>query len=305
MSFNLKSRSPTLLTAIGIALTLVVTGLVVLTLLLTSGSKAVSANAAVIGALVGLGGVFTTQLVNSALEDRRAQSARETEQTQRQRELELEQQRSQNDALQVYLDHMGELLLGKGLHSSVGNGGENTGEAQLLARARTYTVLRTLNPARKASVVRFLIEARLIHGPEPIIPLFDVDLSDTKLNNANLVGIDLQDSKLIGANLRGANLRGARLYSVYEVADLSGADLSGASLNGANLTNAILKDADLEGADLEGARLNGADLSRANLSGAYDGLNSDGSMRLVANAILEERARSLEGATMPDGTHHP
>jgi uncharacterized protein YjbI with pentapeptide repeats len=217
------------------------------------------------------------------------------------------ERRAQNEALQAYLDQIGQLLLEKGLRSSVENGGGSSGEARVLARARTLSVLRTLNPERKTNVVLFLQEASVIQGspldsdPEPIIPLFEADLSGTKLNNTNLVGVDLHDAKLIGANLSGADLRGAKLYSAYEGADLSGADLSGASLSGANLFRAILKDADLEGADLEGADLGGADLSRTNLSGAYEGFNSDGSKRLVANERLEERAESLEGATMPRG----
>jgi uncharacterized protein YjbI with pentapeptide repeats len=224
---------------------------------------------------------------------------------QRQREQKIADERAQDEALQAYLDHIGELLLEKGLRSSVQNNEEKRAEARGLARARTLTVLRRLNPDRKTSVVLFLIDASVITGPEPIIPLFEVDLSDTKLNNTNLVAIDLHDAKLIGANLSGANLNGAQLYSAYEVADLSGADLSGASLSGANLTRAILKDADLSDADLGSADLSGANLSRANLSGAYDGFNSDGSRRLVTNEKLEEQAKSLEGATMPDGTIHP
>jgi uncharacterized protein YjbI with pentapeptide repeats len=166
-------------------------------------------------------------------------------------------ERAQDEASQAYLDHIGELLLEKGLRSSVQNNEEKRAEARGLARARTLTVLRRLNPDRKTSVVLFLIDASVITGPEPIIPLFEVDLSDTKLNNTNLVAIDLHDAKLIGANLSGANLNGAQLYSAYEVADLSGADLSGASLSGANLTRAILKDADLSDADLGSADLSG------------------------------------------------
>ncbi len=48
----------------------------------------------------------------------------------------------------------------------------------------------------------------------------------------------------------------------------------------------------LRGADLSGADLSGADLRGADLSGA-DGVNEE---------ELEERIKSLEGATMPDGT---
>ena len=224
---------------------------------------------------------------------------------QREREQKIADERAQDEALQAYLDQIGELLLEKGLRSSVENSEEKRTEARVLARARTLTVLRMLNPDRKTSVVLFLIEASVIQGPKPIIPLFEVDLSSTKLNNTYLAGIDLHDAKLVGVNLSGADLSGAQLYSVYEVADLSRADLRSASLNGANLTRAILKDADLSDVDLGDADLSDADLSRANLRGAYEGFNSDGSRRLVANEKLEEQAKSLEGATMPDGMIHP
>jgi Pentapeptide repeats (8 copies) len=205
------------------------------------------------------------------------------------------ERRAQDEALQAYLDQIGQLLLEKGLRRSVENGGENSGEARVLARARTLSVLRMLNPERKTNVVLFLQEASVIQGspldsdPEPIIPLFEADLSGTKLNNTNLVGVDLHDAKLIGANLSGADLRGAKLYSVYEVADLSGADLSGASLSDANLTRAIIKNADLREADLTGVSLQGANLEGANLEGAQ---------------LDEEQlayCASLKGAIMPDG----
>ena len=52
---------------IGVVATAVVALAVVAILLLTGGAKALSDNAALIGALVALGGVFTTQLVSIAL----------------------------------------------------------------------------------------------------------------------------------------------------------------------------------------------------------------------------------------------
>ena len=129
MGSTLKLRSPAVLTVIGIGATLVLSAAVIVVLLrFGGGAKAVSDNAALIGALVALGGVFTTQLVNSALEGQRAQQARETQQeqwehdretqqaqrerdreiaqAQRERELEVGSQRAQDDALQAYLDHM-------------------------------------------------------------------------------------------------------------------------------------------------------------------------------------------------------
>jgi hypothetical protein len=91
------------------------------------------------------------------------------------------------------------------------------------------------------------------------------------------MGADLNDADLSDAELRGAYLTEANLSQ----ADLSQADLSQADLS----------QADLKYANLSGADLSGADLSDASLKGA----------RSVTDAQLAE-ARSLKGATMPDGT---
>ncbi len=73
-------------------------------------------------------------------------------------------------------------------------------------------------------------------------------------------------------------------------ADLSGANLNEANLNKANLRGANLSRANLSEAHLGGANLNEADLSEADLSG----------VRGVTGEQLKQRARSLEGATMPN-----
>jgi hypothetical protein len=101
MRCSLNRRDPVGRTAIGgVAATLVLTLVVVITLLLTGGAKAVSDNAAIIGALVALGGVFTAQIVSIALDDRRTQESRE-----------LEAQRAQVASLQNYLEQVGKLLI--------------------------------------------------------------------------------------------------------------------------------------------------------------------------------------------------
>ena len=71
-------------------------------------------------------------------------------------------------------------------------------------------------------------------------------------------------------------------------ASLGGADLRGADLRGADLALADLRGADLTGANLRGAFLLGADLGEAR----------------VTNEQLND-ARSLAGATLPDGTRLP
>ena len=88
--------------------------------------------------------------------------------------------------------------------------------------------------------------------------------------------LNLLGANLIKANLGGANLDAANLF----VARLSMANLRGASLQGASL----------QGASLGGPDLLAADLSRADLFGSYD-----------CTAEQLTAARTLEGATMPNG----
>jgi hypothetical protein len=70
-----SSRSPAVVSLIGVTATLVFTLTLVLTLLASGGAKAVSRNAIPIGRLLISGAVFTSQLVNVALEAQRAQDS--------------------------------------------------------------------------------------------------------------------------------------------------------------------------------------------------------------------------------------
>jgi hypothetical protein len=81
----------------------------------------------------------------------------------------------------------------------------------------------------------------------------------------------------------------------HPVVSLSDVRLSGADLSGADLSGADLSDADLIDANLSDTYLNQADLSGANLLGADLG---------VSEEELDEQAKTLEGATMTDGSMH-
>ena len=94
---------------------------------------------------------------------------------------------------------------------------------------------------------------------------------------------------LSGADLRWAELKGSQLPN----AALSGVRLGGANLSNADLSDANLSNADLSEANLKDANLRNANLNDANLSGAT-----------VSEEQLQA-AKSLEGATMPDGSKHP
>jgi hypothetical protein len=233
-SSNLKKlgfRSPIVLTAIGVAATLVLALVVVLALWGTGGAETVSRNAGLIGALVALGGVFTAQMVSIALDDRRSQEARE-----------LEEDRARETALRSYLDTIGDLLAEEKLQlpqrEEASNKKKVAEGARTVARAQTLTVLQGLNRERKRIVVQFLYEAKLIISREdgPVISLIGADLS----------GADLREIYLEGADLFRTNLRGADLWK----ADLGGATLCEADLQGAYLKEASLRDVDLAGADL-------------------------------------------------------
>jgi uncharacterized protein YjbI with pentapeptide repeats len=202
------------------------------------------------------------------------------------------EQRAQDEALQSYLDQIGQLMLDKDKPLRQSKEGD---EVRTLARARTLTVVAKLDGERKRSVVQFLYEAGLINKDGGIIALRAVDLreadlsgavlSEANLSGANLREADLSGAVLSGARLSGANLSGANLSnavligallleSVLEGANLSETNLYEAkltnhtTLNGANLKDAYLRDAYLAGAGLSRADLSGADLRGAYLAGA-------------------------------------
>ena len=211
----------------------------------------------------------------------------------------VEEERAQDAALQGYLEYMSTLLLENKLRSS-----EADSEVRSLARARTLQVLQQLraDPTEeytekedtdKEQLMEFLIEAGLItrvDGEDPVIRLEEASLSRTDLDYEELRGTVLEAADLRGANLKGAHLEGADLSGAnLNGAGLRAADLSDAELINANLTQARLIETDLTQADFWGADLSDAELSGANLFGAK-----------VTDYQLEE-ARSLKGATMPNG----
>jgi uncharacterized protein YjbI with pentapeptide repeats len=308
----MRSRSPIRLAAIGVGATLAVAVIVIVTLLQTGGQKAISQNAAVIGALVALGGVFTTQLVNSALEN----------------------QRAQDDALQKYLDQVSDSETYKDLRTA-----KEEGYKRAVMRAKMKTLLLALEGGRKSILLLFLNEAKLVKKSQylrssdkkrgwnyPILELEGIDFSGAKLDHIEVDFADLSGANLSKTDLRGATFGGVNLHD----ADLSGANLSEAKLLTGNKTKLVrttttdgkaetydpervgpmpellkmdlssvdLRGADLTGADLTGADLTGANLSRANLSEAnLSGAILSGAILSGANisgAILFEAILSQE-----------
>src|SRR5215469_7798936 len=128
-------------------------------------------------------------------------------QQQRDTALALAKDQQREATLNTYLDRMSELLLTQNVHDP---------KVKELARARTVTALRSLDPFRKGVLVQFLYESGLISNDHPV-----VDLNGADLSNADLSRTTLSNAHLSGAYLSGANLSGA---------DLSNADLAHAFL---------------------------------------------------------------------------
>ena len=283
-------------------MTLVLALMVVVALLRAGGAKSVSDNAALIGALVALGGVFTAQMVSIALEDQRTREARD-----------LEVQRMRVAALQNYLKDVGELLIEKSLHQAVSGDSLST-----VVRAQTMAVLEGLDPDRKRILLRFLFESKLIGRGEdqpPVVSLASANLTYANLREAHLSGAYLVGCRLSGANLIGAGLNSCRLAGVRLIgADLTSADLSmtnldlsdlreanlfRAGLHEAEVLRADLTSADLSGADLSGTFLFGANLSGADLSGA----NLQEAQELTQNQI--EWTIGSNTTKLPEGFYRP
>jgi uncharacterized protein YjbI with pentapeptide repeats len=217
--------------------------------------------------------------------------------------LDAAKERTQNEALQAYLDKMSELLIDRELHKKA----DPYDETRITARSRTLAILRQLDGEGKKNVLLFLREARLInrydyHNPEEehkvlyhahYVGLGDADLSGADLRHTRLISSSWKEPiSLQRANLKGATLIGAILF---------GADLRDADLRDADLGQADLREVDLRELDLPEAVLDPAELRKANLTGAsLRGANLRGA-KGITNEELAQQACSLEGATMPDG----
>jgi len=195
-------------------------------------------------------------------------------------------QRTQDEALEAYIDQMGQMLLDKDRPLRQRKKIDQVGhidDARTLARARTLTVLARLDCNRKGTVVRFLYEAGLIGWRQPIVDEDEVymvdedevymesDASIVDLRGADLAGANLDSLDLRGVYLRDCNMFRVNLYSAklseaylrkcfLHEADLRSTDLYEADLQGANLDFADLRYAELGGADLRGTGLEGANL---------------------------------------------
>jgi len=184
--------------------------------------------------------------------------------------LQIADTQQQVTILSTYESNISDMMLHDGLRTS-----QPSSTVALVAEVDTATALRQLEPIGKGSLLRFLYETALINNDTHVIGLSELDA-----HNANLYHIDLRDTYLFGLDMHGSDMRGV--------------NLSYATLNYVSLANANLAGTDLHGSDMRDTDLTGANLSGANLKDVTE----------LTSAQLA-KAKSLTGATMPDGSLHP
>jgi uncharacterized protein YjbI with pentapeptide repeats len=197
---------------------------------------------------------------------------------QERRQEEIEDQRSQDTAMQAYLDNMSTLLIDE--HGTQLRKLDPDAEVLDLIQARTETVFAMLDRQRQVSIVLFLARAQLILKDSPIVTLERVNLEGVDLTGLNLSNTSFEQATLTHAELPEANLKEAN----FRIANLSSANLTEANLKGANFRSADLLDANLTGANLKGAVFTHARLDKATVT-----------------AEQLHTAHSLKNALMPDG----
>ncbi len=150
------------------------------------------------------------------------------------REEEIAAKIEYENAFQIYLKNLSDLILEHNLLTS-----DEGHIVRALASTRTRTTLRVLDGERRGRVIRFLYDTGLIDTDKKIISTKDLDLY-----GANMIGFHFKNACLTNACLDNSDFRGAKMDNV--------------NLSKASLKKAILRDADFENADLTGISLSEA-----------------------------------------------
>ena len=163
---------------------------------------------------------------------------------------------------------------------------------QLGSQSRVVTEMALLELKHEG----WLSDGTLREAELPRAELSEADLSGADLTKAILTKAVLNKAILVQANLTGANLRNARLIEAkMQEATLPQTNLTEAKMNKADLTAANLTAANLGEANLTAAILWETVLDQTNLTQADLSQVKYWTMAQLA------RAKTVQGATMPDG----
>jgi len=183
-------------------------------------------------------------------------------------ERDIALERQHEATLKEYHDKMSELLLHENLRNS-----SKGDEVRNIANIWTALTLSRVDVIRKYDLVAFLSTSKLIEA-DNIVDLEGCYLDEVDFSDSNEIGLNLSGAIMTKANLSNSNFTNFNLSN----ADLTDANLSNTNFTNTNLSNADLTDADLTDADLTNVKVTPEQLAKA---------------------------KSLKGATMPDGSIHP
>ena len=213
--------------------------------------------------LLELAGTLAVPILIAVLGHQFQQRDKKKAEEQAKLEREIVNDNLSEEAIQVYLDSMGKLLLNKELRKELFPNDElnfldKDNSVRDVARIRTITILRRLegDQERQARILDFLRDAELYKFIFKNANLSRINLSVSFLVQANLSGAKMAAANLCGSTMFDINLSGTSLVQ---------ANLSGAYLWGANLSQTCLDLANLSVASLLGANLLGTSLLQANL----------------------------------------
>ncbi len=159
-------------------------------------------------------------------------------QTEHKKSLDSRQEANLNN----YIEKIGKLLLENGLRENVGD--ENS-PVRDVAQALTVTTLRTLDPARRSIVFRFL--------------------QDSKLNKDLLSGASFEEADLSLTTIRGINMSG----SDFRVANLRYSGLIDVELDSTNMISANVESSYVSNVNFTNADLRWANLSKSNFESVF------------------------------------
>lgn len=152
----------------------------------------------------------------------------------------------QEESLQNYIDKMTDLLLKEKLLLS-----EKKNEVRNVARVKTLATIRTLDGKRKGLVLKFLFDAGLINGEDPIIDIQFADFTNTDYKNAYLGNINLMNVDFSYSNLENVE---------FDKANLSKTNFTCASLregifSSTKFDKTIFVDTNFDGTTIKGSKI--------------------------------------------------
>jgi hypothetical protein len=115
-------------------------------------------------------------------------------QQQQNRQMELQNQRSQDEALQAYLDQLTQLLVTEKEHELIRMSVDD--DVRQVIQARSEPLLRSVDATRRWSLILFLAVMGLLTKDRPLVSLAGADLVGVDGRGGPLQGIDLYAADL-------------------------------------------------------------------------------------------------------------